>query len=114
MTIKKVKKRAMNKKISLTTDSPALYGFLKSDPPDAVKIVSDSPLKRFDPELSLTTDIQIVVDLKAIEKDNFVAWLINRVRVIKGNHKINIKHIRISVNKPEALELLTKEIEDEE
>jgi hypothetical protein len=105
---------AMIKKISIITDSPALYGFLKSDPPDAVQIVSDSPLESFDPELSLTTEIQIAVDLKTIEKDNFVAWLINRVRVIKGNHKININRKRISVNKPEAVKLILKEIENEE
>lgn len=82
----------MNKKISITTDSPALYGFLNSDLPHGVKIISDSPYKGRVIEVALTTEIQIAVDLAAIGKNNFVAWLINRTRVLKGKHKINIKH----------------------
>ena len=104
----------MNKKISITTDSPALYGFLNSDLPHGVQIISDSPYKGRGIEVALTTEIQIVADLVKIEKDNFVAWLISRTRVLEGNHKIKINRQQIPVNDPEAVELLTKEIENEE
>ena len=89
----------MNNKVSIKTDNPALYGLLNSDLPYGVKIISESPYKGGGFELSRTTDIQIVADLASIEKDNFVAWLISRQR--------------IPVNDPEAVELLTKEIEDD-
>ena len=104
----------MNKKISITTDNYALYGLLNSDLPYGVQIVSDSPYEGRGLELSRTTNIQIVADFAAIEKDNFVAWLINRARVLKGKHKININRKQISVNDPEAVEIITKEIENEE
>jgi len=52
--------------------------------------------------------------LAAIGKNNFVAWLINRTRVLKGKHKININRKQISVNDPEALKLISKKIENEE
>ena len=104
-------KRAMNKKISIQTDNPALYGFLNSDLPYGVQIISDSPYKERGLELSLTTNIQIMADLSAIGKYNFVAWLISRVKVFKGDHKININRQKIPVNDPKALELITKKIE---
>ena len=106
--------RAMNKKISIKTDNPALYGLLNSDLPYGVQIISDSPYEGRGLELSRTTNIQIVADFAAIEKDNFVAWLISRTRVFEGDHKIKINRQRIPVNNPEAVELITKEIEDEE
>jgi hypothetical protein len=99
----------MNRKISIETDNPALYGLLNSDLPDGVQIISDSPYIGRDFELSLTTDIQIAVDLEAITKNDFTAWLINRVRVLNGNHKINRQ--QIPVDNPEAIELITREIE---
>lgn len=86
---------------------------LNSDLPYGVKIVSDSPYKWSGFELSRATDIQIVADFAAIEKDNFVAWLISRTRLFERDHKIKIGRQRISINNPEAVELLTKEIEDE-
>ena len=104
----------MNKKISITTDNYALYGLLNSDLPYGVQIVSDSPYRGGGFELSRTTNIQIVADFAAIEKDNFVAWLISRTRLFEGDHKIKINRQRIPVNNPEAVELITKEIEDEE
>ena len=104
----------MNKKISITTDNYALYGFLNSDLPYGVQIVSDSPYEGGGFDLSRTTDIQIVVDFSAIEKDDLIAWLINRTRLFEGDHKIKINRQRIPVNNPEAVKLLTKEIEDEE
>ena len=104
----------MNKKISITTDNYALYGLLNSDLPYGVQIVSDSPYKGGGFELSRTTDIQIVADFAAIEKANFVAWLISRTRVFEGDHKIKINRQRIPVNNPEAVKLLAKEIGDEE
>ena len=103
----------MNKKISIKTDNPALYGLLNSDLPDGVQIISDSPYEGRGFELSRTTNIQIVADFAAIEKDNFVAWLISRTRLFEGDHKIKINRQRIPVNNPEAVELLIKEIEDE-
>ena len=103
----------MSKKISITTDNYALYGLLNSDLPYGVQIVSDSPYKGGGFELSRTTNIQIVADFAAIEKDNFVAWLISRTRLFEGDHKIKINRQRIPVNNPEAVELLIKEIEDE-
>lgn len=104
----------MNKKISIKTDNPALYGLLNSDLPYGVQIVSDSPYEggSFDP--SRTTDIQFVVDLAAIEKDDLIAWLISRTRLFEGDHKIKINRKRIPVNNPEAVKLLRKEIESEE
>ena len=99
----------MNKKISIKTDNPALYGLLNSDLPYGVQIISDSPHEGRGIELSLTTDIQIVVDLAAIEKHDFVAWLISRVRVLKGNHKINRQ--QIPLDNPEAIEFITEEID---
>ena len=104
----------MNKKISIKTDNPALYGLLNSDLPYGVQIISDSPYKGDGFELSRTADIQIVADFAKIEKDNFVAWLISRTRVFEGDHKIKINRQRIPVNNPEAVKLLIKEIEDEE
>jgi hypothetical protein len=104
----------MNKKISIQTDNPALYGLLNSDLPYGVQIVSDSPYKEGGFELSRTFDIQIVVNLAAIEKDNFVAWLISRTRLFEGNHMIKINLQQIFFNNSEAVELLIKEIEDEE
>ena len=101
----------MNKKISITTDTPALYGLLNSDLPYGVQIISDSPYEGGGFELSRTTDIQIVADLVKIEKDNFVAWLISRTRVLEGNHKIKINRQQIPVNAPEAVNLIKKEIE---
>ena len=106
---KSTKRRAMNRKISIETDNLALYGLLNSDLPDGVQIISDSPYIGRDFELSLTTDIQIAVDLEAITKNDFTAWLINRVRVLNGNHKINRQ--QIPVDNPEAIELITREIE---
>ena len=103
----------MNNKVSIKTDNPALYGLLNSDLPYGVKIISESPYKGGGFELSRTTDIQIVADLASIEKDNFVAWQINRTRLFEGDHKIKIGRQRIQVNDPEAVELLTKEIEDD-
>ena len=104
----------MNKKISIKKDNPALYGLLNSDLPYGVQIISDSPYEGRGIKLSLTTDIQIVADLAAIEKDNFVAWLISRTRLFEGDHKIKINRQQIPVNNPEAVKLLIKEIEDEE
>jgi len=37
----------MNKKISIKTDNPALYGLLNSDLPYGVQIISDSPYITF-------------------------------------------------------------------
>ena len=102
------------KKISIKTDNPALYGLLNSDLPCGVQITSKSPYKGGGFELSRTTDIKIMVDFAKIEKDNFVAWLISRTRLFEGDHKIKIGRQRIPVNDPEAVELLTKEVEDEE
>jgi hypothetical protein len=104
----------MNKKISIKTDNPALYGLLNSDLPYGVQIVSDSPYKDGGFELSRTIDIQIVANLAAIEKDNFVAWLISRTRLFKGNHMIKINRQQMPVNNSKAVELLLKEIEIEE
>ena len=104
----------MNNKVSITTDNPALYGLLNSDLPYGVQIVSDSPYKKGGFELSRTFDIQIVANLAAIEKDNFVAWLISRTRLFEGNHIIKINRQQIFVNNSEAVELLIKEIDDEE
>ena len=101
----------MNKKISITTDTPALYGLLNSDLPYGVQIISDSPYEGGGFELSRTTDIQIVADLVKIEKDNFVAWLISRTRVLEGNHKIKINRQQIPFDNPEAIEFITGEIE---
>jgi hypothetical protein len=47
--------------------------------------------------------------LAAIEKHDFVAWLISRVRVLKGNHKINRQ--QIPFDNPEAIEFITGEID---
>ena len=102
----------MNKKISIKTDNPALYGLLNSDLPYGVQIVSDSPYKGGGFELSRATDIQLLADLAVIEKDNFVAWLISHTRLFEGDHKIKIGRKRIPINDPEALEHLKKEIED--
>ena len=104
----------MNKKVSIKTDNPALYGLLNSDLPGGVQIVSGSPYKKGDFELSRTTDIQIVADLATIETDNFVAWLISRIKILKGNHNININRQQIPIDNPDAVELLTTAIEDEE
>jgi len=104
----------MNKIISIKTDNPALYGLLNSDLPYGVQIISERPYIGSSLDITLTTDIEILADLEAIEKDNFVAWLINRARVLKGKHKININRKQISVNDPEAVEIITKEIENEE
>ena len=104
----------MNKKISITTDNPALYGFLNSDLPDDVQIISDSPYKGRGLEIAMATDIQMVVDVATIEKHDFVAWLISSAKVLKGNHKININRQQIPVNDPGAVELIKKEIEKEE
>ena len=99
----------MNKKISIKTDNPALYGLLNSDLQDGVQIISDSPYEGRGIELSLTTDIQISVDLEAVTKNDFVVWLINRVRVLNGNHKINRQ--QSPVDNSEAIELITRAIE---
>ena len=104
----------MNNIVSIKTDNPALYGLLNSDLPHGVQIVSESPYTGGGFELSRTTDIQILVDFSKIEKDNFVAWLISRTRLFEGDHKIKIGRQRIPVNDPEAVELLTKEVEYEE
>jgi hypothetical protein len=109
-----MQKRTMNKKISIKTDNPAIYGLLNFDLPYGVQIVSESPYKGGGFNLSRTTDIQIVADFTKIEKDNFVAWLISRTRLFEGNHMIKINRQQIPVNNSEAVELLIKEIEDEE
>jgi hypothetical protein len=101
----------MNNKISIKTDNPALYGLLNSDLQDGVQIISDSPYEGRGIELSIATDIQISVDLEAVTKNDFAAWLINRVRVLKGEHKIDINRQQIPVNNPEAIELITRAIE---
>ena len=100
----------MNKKISIKTDNPALYGLLNSDLPCGVQITSKSPYRGGGFELSRTADIKIMVDFAKIEKDNFVVWLIRRTRLFEGNHRIKIKRQRIHVNDPKAVELLKKEI----
>jgi len=104
----------MNKKISIKTDNPALYGLLNSNLPYGVQIISESPYKGGGFDLFPATDIQIMANFAKIEKDNFVAWLISRTRLFEGDHKIEIGRQRIPVNDPEAVERLTKEVEDEE
>jgi hypothetical protein len=99
------------KKISIKTDSPALYGLLNSDLPHGVQIVSESPYTGGGFELSRTTDIQILVDFSKIEKDNFVAWLISRTSVFEGDHKIKVGGQQITLNNPETIEILRKKIE---
>ena len=110
MTIKKVSKKAMNKKLSIITDNPALYGLLNSDLPYGVQIVSKSPYERGSFEISRGTNIKIEADFETIEKDDFVAWLISRTRVFKGDHKIKINQKEIPINAPEVIKLITEEI----
>ena len=101
----------MNKQISITTDNPALQGFFSADLPDGVIIISGRPPERRDLDVIVNIEINLVIDLAKIAKVVFVAWLINRARLLKGNHKININSQQISVDDPEAIELVTKEID---
>ena len=101
----------MEKQISITTDIPALRSFLNADLPGGVKIISGHPPERRDLSFIVNVEINLVVDLAKIAKYVFAAWLINRARLLKGNHKINIDSQQISVDDPEAIELVTKEIE---
>ena len=103
----------MNKIISITTDNPALYGFLKSNLPDGVQIISDSPYEGRGIDIVIATDIKIVIDLAVIAKYAFAVWLIKYARTLKGKHKININRQQIPVDDPEAVDLIAREIEDE-
>ena len=106
----------MNKTISITTDNSALIDFLKVSIPDGVQIISDRLTEnRISGQIplpfELNIDIQVIVDLATIDKYVLAAWLISRIRVLEGKHKININRQQIPVNDPEAVELITKEIE---
>ncbi len=100
--------------ISISTNLPPLHSFLNSELPEGVKIVSEPPIEtRGAPDFNIdvSIDIKLVVDLTEIASLVFATWLIKRVGIFKGNHKININGKQIPVNKPDAIELITKEIE---
>jgi hypothetical protein len=106
----------VNKKISVTTDNSALYDFLKFALPDGVQIIPDGLTEnRISGQIplpfELNINIRVIVDLATIDKYVLAAWLINRIKVLKGKHIININRQQIPVNDPEALELLIKEVE---
>ena len=105
----------MNKQISITTDNKGLHGFLSAELPDGVRIsISGRPQERRDLGVIVNIDINLVIDLAKIAKygfAGFAAWLINRARLLKGNHKINIDSQQISVDDSEAIKLVTKKIE---
>ncbi len=102
--------------VSVSTNCPPLYGFLNSELPEGVKIISAPPLERRGApgwNIDVSIDIQLVIDLAKITPYVFAVWLVNRAGRLKGKHKININGKQIPVDKPDAIELITKEIESE-
>jgi hypothetical protein len=100
----------MRKKVTLTTDQSALYGFLKARLPRGVEI-SSQPSEARDLERTVSIDITFVVDLAEIMPLAFVVFLVNRTRRLRGTHTVKINGKEISLDLPHAVELVTKEIE---
>ena len=102
-------------KITASSGNSRLYRILQSDLPEGVKIVSPPPKETRDwgTPYSVSINIEIVADLSVIAEVAFATWLIECcTKRPRGNEKININGKQISVNDPEAIELVTKEIED--
>lgn len=102
--------------VSINTNLPPLYGFLNSELPEGVKIISEPPLEQRggpDWNIDVSIDINLVIDLAKIAPYALAAWLVGGARRLKGNHKININGKQIPVDNPDAIELVTKEIENE-
>jgi len=103
----------MRKKVTLTTDQSALYGFLKARLPNGVEISSHSP-EACELEGTVSIDITFVVDLAKIMPLAFTVYLINRTRRLRGNHTVKINGKQISVDRIDAVELVTREVEQQE
>lgn len=102
--------KTMRKKVTLTTDQSALYGFLKARLPVGVEICSQ-PSEVRDLENTVSIDITFVVDLARIMPLAFTVYLINRTRRLRGNHTVKINGKQISVYTMNAVELVVREIE---
>jgi len=105
----------MEKQISITTNLSPLYSLLNSDLPEGVLIVSEPPIERKGGpgwDVAINIDIQLVIDLSKIAPYILAGWLINRCRILRGKHYININRKQISVDDPKAIESVTKEIEN--
>jgi hypothetical protein len=103
----------MRKKVTLITDQPALYTFLEARLPVGIEI-SSQPSEVSGLEGTAGTDITFVVDVAKIMPLAFTVYLINRTRRLRGNHTVEINGKQISVYKMNAVELVTREIEQQE
>ena len=101
----------MKRQISITSNSPALHSYLNADLPNGVKIISEPPIERKGIGLDIVINIDIIVDLTKITALACVVWLCNRSRGLKGEHKVNINDKQIPIDHPEAVELITKQVE---
>jgi hypothetical protein len=104
----------MKKQISITTNNPVLHGFLNSDTPIGVKIISEPPVERRGFDFGVVINIDFVIDLARISEILFFAWLIKRSERIRGKHIVNINNKQIPIDSPEAEEHIVKEIEDKQ
>ena len=104
----------MNENLSITTDCSVLHGYLNSDIPDGVRIVSRPPfeVRGVDVNAVVNFDIQFTIDLTKITAYALASWIVKKSLTMKGHHHVNINDKQIPINAPEAVEIVTKEIED--
>jgi len=100
--------------ITVKNDNPMLKQLLTSELPTGVEIVHHPQIERrdFNFAANFNFDIKLTVDLSLIPASVFATWLISKSRSVEGNRTIQIESKEIPVDKPDAIELVTKEIEN--
>jgi hypothetical protein len=106
----------MDKYITISTTHPALYGLLKSDLPEGVRIISEAPMERrsFDWNITISFDIKFTIDLTYIAAVAFAIWLSKHIRRPKREIETKINGKQIPIDQSEAIEFIAKEIEHEQ
>lgn len=101
----------MDSLISITTQTPELYSFLKYDLPNGMAIVSSPPISKRGLDVNISFNIDIAINLKTIAGAVVAAWIVPKLRQFKCGHKTKVNGKQISVDNPNAEELIAKEIE---
>lgn len=102
----------MQSTITITTDSPHFYSFLKHDMPDGVKIISEQPLQHRGAGVSINVDIQLVIDVAQITPYLVAAWLAPKCLKAIGHCNMNINRKQLPIDQANAIEFVAKEIEE--
>lgn len=100
--------------ITVKNNNPMFKQLLASELPTGVEIVHHPQIERRDINIALNFnfDITFNLNLAILSIPVFVDWLISKSRSVEGNRTIQIESKKISIDDPEAIELVTKEIEN--